>query len=42
MKLLKLGFTAAVVGFDVEYDEADVNQMQNAEIAEIPHHSGKR
>ena len=41
MKLLKFGFAVAAFGFDVVYDEESVNQMENAEIAEIPHHSGK-
>jgi len=40
MKLLNFGFVVAASGFDVAYDEESVNQMENAEIAEIPHHSG--
>ena len=42
MKLLNFVLAAAAFGFDVVYDEESVNQMENAEIAEIPHHSGKK
>ena len=41
MKLLKVGLAAVAFGFDVAYDEESVNNLDNAEIAEIPHHSGK-